>query len=149
MHTVVLRRPRETVKYHPPCYNTATIATRRTASTSMYILANILRSRYVARTPPLEARSPGRRSNAENAPSTASHRPASHAHFPYMARNFENAPRQPPVTGQQRTQTPPSRPFAQCRHIAGWTQACNYGSRYLAIATQFVHRLQIRPKLHN
>ena len=31
------------------------------------ILANILRSRYVARTPPLEARSPGRRSNVENA----------------------------------------------------------------------------------
>jgi len=27
-----------------------------------------LRSRYVARTPPLEARSPGRRSNVENAP---------------------------------------------------------------------------------
>ena len=32
------------------------------------LLANILRSRYVARTPPLEARSPGRRSNVENAP---------------------------------------------------------------------------------
>jgi len=31
------------------------------------VLANILRSRYVARTPPLEARSPGRRSNVENA----------------------------------------------------------------------------------
>ena len=30
--------------------------------------ANILRSRYVARTPPLEARSPGRRSHVENAP---------------------------------------------------------------------------------
>ena len=28
-----------------------------------HVLANILRSRYVARTPPLEARSPGRRSN--------------------------------------------------------------------------------------
>ena len=33
----------------------------------MHVLANILRSRYVARTPPLEARSPGRRSNVENA----------------------------------------------------------------------------------
>jgi len=32
-----------------------------------HLLANILRSRYVARTPPLEARSPGRRSNVENA----------------------------------------------------------------------------------
>ena len=33
-----------------------------------HVLANILRSRYVARTPPLEARSPGRRSNVENVP---------------------------------------------------------------------------------
>jgi len=24
-----------------------------------------------------------------------------------------------------RAQTPPSQPFALCRHIAGWTQACN------------------------
>ena len=28
-------------------------------------------------------------------PSTVSYRPASHAHFPYIARNFENAPRRP------------------------------------------------------
>jgi len=65
-------------------------------------LANILRSRYVARTPSVEARSPGRSSNVENAPPllTASHWPASHAHFPYTARNFENAPRHPPVTNQ-------------------------------------------------
>jgi len=49
-----------------------------------HVLANILRSRYVARTPPVEARSPGRRSNVEN------------------------VPRHPPVTGQQRAQTPPS-----------------------------------------
>ena len=41
-------------------------------------------------------------------PSTASHPPTSHAHFPYMARNCENAPRHPPVTGQQRAQTAPS-----------------------------------------
>jgi len=32
-----------------------------------HVLANILHSRYVARTPPLEARSPGRRGNVENA----------------------------------------------------------------------------------
>ena len=32
-----------------------------------HVLANILRSRYVARTPPLEAHSPSRRSNVENA----------------------------------------------------------------------------------
>ena len=41
-------------------------------------------------------------------PSTASYRPASHARFPYTARNLENASRHPPVTGQQRVQTPPS-----------------------------------------
>ena len=41
-------------------------------------------------------------------PSTASHRPASDANLPYTARNFENAPRRPPVTGQQRAHTPPS-----------------------------------------
>ena len=31
-----------------------------------HVLANILRSRYVTRTPPMEARSPGRRSVVEN-----------------------------------------------------------------------------------
>jgi len=62
----------------------------------------IVRSRYVAKTPPVEARSPGHRSNVENAhvdaQSPASH---PHAHFPYTARNFEIAARHPPVTGQQ------------------------------------------------
>jgi len=44
------------------------------------ILANILRSLFVARTPSEEARSPGRRSNVENAPpSPASQRPAARA----------------------------------------------------------------------
>jgi len=33
----------------------------------VHVLANILRSRYVARMPPVEARSPCRRSNVENA----------------------------------------------------------------------------------
>jgi len=61
--------------------------------------------------------------------------PASHAHFPYTARNFENAP----VTSQSpasSAHTTPRRAFALCRHIAGWTQACNWGSHYVAIATQ-------------
>ena len=57
--------------------------------------------------------------------------------------------RTPPVNGQQRAQTPPSQPFALCRHIVGWTQACHYGSRYVAIATQPVHQLQSRPIVHN
>jgi len=47
-----------------------------------------LRSRYVARTPPVEARSPGRCSNVENAP-VDSQSPAS------QPRNFENAPPSP------------------------------------------------------
>ena len=34
----------------------------------IHVLGNILHSRYVARTPPLEAPSPGRRGNVENAP---------------------------------------------------------------------------------
>jgi len=73
---------------------TITIATRHRASRT---LANILRSRYVARTPQVEARSPGRRSNVENA----------HRH--------------PPVTGQLRAQTPAERSqlrtMSSCRGI--------------------------------
>jgi len=45
-----------------------TIYWTRHRASDKHVLANILRSRYVARTPPLEARSPGRRSNVENAP---------------------------------------------------------------------------------
>jgi len=80
-------------------------------------------------------------------PSTVSHRPASHAHFPYMARNFENAPitRRSPASS---TRTP-RRAFTLCHHIAGWTQAGYKGSRYVAIATQPMYRLQIRPIVHN
>jgi len=65
--------------------------TNQAYSEYKHVLANVLR--YVARTPPLEARSPGRRSNVENAPptSTASHRPPSHGHLRYTARNVENA----------------------------------------------------------
>jgi len=55
---------------------------RHTASTSMYLLTFCVH--VVARTPPVEDRSPGRCSNVEN------------------------APRHPPVSGQQRAQTPSS-----------------------------------------
>jgi len=51
-------------------------------------------------------------------PSTANQRRASNAHFLYTARNFENAPRHLPDSGQQRAQTPPSRPFALYRKFA-------------------------------
>ena len=36
-----------------------------------------------------------------------------------------------------------------CCRIAGWMQACNQDSRYVAIATQPVPRLQIRLIMHN
>jgi len=57
-----------------------------------HVLANIFRSRYVIRTPPLEARSPGRRSNVEN------------------------ARRHLLVTNQQRARTPRKLGFASCCH---------------------------------
>jgi len=69
--------------------------------------------------PPLEACSPGRHSNVENAPrSTASHQPASHANLRYTARNFENAPvtRRSLITNQQRAHTPCKLGFALCCH---------------------------------
>jgi len=73
-----------------------------------HVLANILRLRYVARTPPLEAHSPGRHSNVENASVTR--------------RSLISNARAPHV---------------------------NKGSRYVAIATQLVQRLQMRPIVHN
>jgi len=68
----------------------------------------------------VEAHIPDCRSNVEIAP--VGGRPTGHTRFPYAARSFEGAPRHPPVTVAR---TPSSRPFALCRHIAGWTQACN------------------------
>ena len=112
-----------------------TTKTRHRASTSMYSLTFCIRFllpechqwKPAVQTAAVMLRTP---------PSTANHRRASHAHFAYTARNFENAPRHLPVSGQQRVQTPPSRPFTLCCHIEGWTQASNKGSRYVAIAMQ-------------
>ena len=92
--------------------------TRHSASTSMYSLTFCVRVMMPKRHQ-WEARSPGRRSNVENAPSTASHWPASHAHFPYTARNIENAP----VTRQQRVHTPPS--VRTMSLYCGMDEACN------------------------
>jgi len=100
------------------------IITRHRASTSMYSLTFCIRFLL----PERHQRKPAVQAAAvmlRTPPSTANHWRASHAHFPYTVHNFENAPRHPPVSGQQRVQTPPSRPFALCHHIAGWTQACN------------------------
>ena len=98
--------------------------TRHRANTSMYSLTlcvRFLMPERHQREPAVQAAAVMLRTST----SAANHRRASHAHFPYTARNFENARRHPPVSGQQLAQTPPSRPFALCRHIAGWTQACN------------------------
>jgi len=56
-------------------------------------------------------------------PSTASHRPASHAHF-HIRRAILRTPavtRRSPASSARA----PRRAFTLCRHIAGWTQACN------------------------
>ena len=102
-----------------------TKVTRHRASTSMYSLTFcdrlLLPERHqrkpavqaaavMLRTPPVDGQSPA--SQPRPLPI-------------YGVHNFEKAPRHAPVGGQQRAQTPPSRPFAVCRHIAGWTQACN------------------------
>ena len=104
-----------TISFHIHYTTSTTSSTRHRASTSMYSLTFcvrfLLRERH-QRKPAVQAAS-----NVKNAPSTANHRRASHAHFPYTARNFENAPRRPPVSGQQHAQTPPSRPFALCRPV--------------------------------
>ena len=59
-----------------------------------HVLANILRSRFVARTPPVKARSPGRHSNVENGP-VDGQSPASQ-------------PRPLPIYGAQFWERPPS-----------------------------------------
>ena len=97
--------------------NLHTTKTRHRASTSTYLLTFCVL--VVARTPPVEARSPGRCSNVENDPrrqpvAGQPATPTSHIRCTIL--------RTPPVSGQQCS---PSRPFALCRHIAGWTQACN------------------------
>ena len=72
--------------------HSATTVYNQAQSEYKHALANILRSRYIARTPPLEARSPGRRSNVEN------------------------ARRHPLVTNQQHAHTPRKLGFALCCH---------------------------------
>ena len=82
-------------------------STRHRASTSMYSLTFCVRFLL----PECHQRKPAVQAAAvmlRTPPSTANHRRASHAHFPYTARNFQNALRHPPVSGQQRAQTPPS-----------------------------------------
>ena len=99
--------------------------TRHTASTSMYSLTFCVRFLL----PERHQRKPAVQAAAvmlRTPPSTANHRRASHAHaLPIYGAQFWECSHHPPVSGQQRAQTPPSRPFALCRHIAGWTQACN------------------------
>jgi len=109
-----------------------------------HVLANIFRSRYVARMPPLEARSPGRR--RERPLSTASHWPASHAHLRYTVRNVENASvtRRLLITNQQRAGTPCKLGFVLCCH-------CNATGAPIANppnSAQLGGSLYYAPKLH-
>ena len=72
--------------YHCYCL---LILTRHGASTSMYSLTFCVRVMSAERHHwNLEARSPGRRSNVENAPRRQT---ITHAHLRYTARNIENA----------------------------------------------------------
>jgi len=73
----------------------------------------------------VETRSPGLRSNVQNAPADGQSPASQPRPLPIYGAQFWERPRNPPVTGKQCAQTPPCRPFALCRHIARWTQACN------------------------
>ena len=75
-----------------------------------------MRSRYVARTPPVEARRAGRRSNVENAPRRrpVTGQPATPTCD--IRRAMLRTPLSPPVTNQQRAHTPRKLEFALCCH---------------------------------
>jgi len=95
----------------------------------------------------MEARSSDRRSNVENAPRRRpiTGEPAT----PTYARNFENAPvtRQSAVSSARRT-----RPAGRSHYVVISRDGRKLVTRlrcYVAIATQPVHRLQIRPIVHN
>jgi len=127
--------------------------TRHRASTSMYSLTFCVRFLLPERHQ-WKARIRDCRSNVENAPRRRPVAGGPAAPACRMRRAVLGVPPRHPrpatsVAGRRRAQTPPSRRFALCRHIAGWTQAWNWGSRYVAIATQPVPRLQIRPIVHN
>ena len=96
--------------------------TRHRASTSMYSLTFCVR----VMSPECHHWKPTVQATAvmlRTPQSTTSYRPASHARFPNTAHNFENAPvtRRSPASSASTLR----RAFALCRHIMGWTQACN------------------------
>jgi len=89
------------------------------------------------RTPPVDGQSPA-----------SQPRP-----LPIYGAQFLEHPRHLPVSGQQCSQTLPSRPFALCRHIAGWTQPCHSNATRAPIANppnsaQLGGSLYHAPKLH-
>ena len=85
----------------------------------MYSLTFCVRVMLPERHQCMEARSPGRRSNVENAPPAARAHPAECSHYVVISRDGRKL------------------------------VSCDQGSGYVAIATQPVHRLQIRPIVHN
>jgi len=117
--------------------------TRHRASTSMYSLTFCVRIMLPERhqwKPAVQAdtvvlRMPPRRRPVTGQPATAT----SHIRRTIL--------RTPPVTRQSPASIVRTlrRAFALCRHIAGWTQACNY----VAIATQPCTNCKLRPIVHN
>ena len=99
------------------------LPTRHRASTSMYSLTFCVRfllPEHHQRKPAVQAAAVMLRTPPVDGQSQASQpRPLS-----IYGAQFGECPRHPPVSGQQRTQMLPSRPFTLCCHIAGCTQAC-------------------------
>ena len=113
------------------------------------VLANILRSLFVARTPSEEARSPGRRRNVENAPcrrpiTGEPATPTSHIRRAIL--------RTPPVTRQSAASSARRPcPTGRSHYVVISQDGRKLVTRVLvvAITTQPVPRLQIRPLVHN
>ena len=112
-----------------------------------HVLVNILRSRYVARTPPLEARSPGRRSNVKNAPRRRLVTSKAATPTSLIRRQFEKAPLS--AAGHQ----PAARadPAERSHYVIISRDGRKLVTmvRIVTTATQPVPRLQIRPIVHN
>jgi len=110
------------------------------------VLANILRSRYVARTPPVETHSPGRRSNVENAPVDGQSPASQPRPLPIYATQFwERLPS--PASHRPAARADPAK---RSHYVVILGDGCKLVTRgYVAIATQPVHRLQICTIVHN
>ena len=107
----------KTFKYELIKFKILSLLKNQAYSEYQHVLANILRSLFVARMPPVEARSPGRHSNVENAPRRRSITGEPATATSHIRRAIL---RTPPVTRQSpaSSASTPRRAFALCRHIA-------------------------------